>query len=188
MFLFSVVLLLCASFMPSEGLLNHIAVPEPYVKHMLLDMQRNITLLQQAMIARDVNQTQTMKSQQMKIEELEIQNRENNRTITEQQRKIEDFEKQGIQQSQVVKEIEERLNQNVSAYKTILQDIVDRQDKHVNEHNNQTHSLNQSITDLGKQLQYLTLSLLDMEKRTTRLNTSMNGKCSRIICDELCEG
>ena len=146
---------LCLSY-TTDGLLNTISASDKII----MELQRNMTKLQQ--------QTEkTVLDQNRKILEM-------NNTIETQQRMITSLTAQVKEQNTTISTL--RMNETFSAYQLILRDVVDRQNQHVNQTYNQIGVLDKTVSDLGKQFHYLSLSILDAEKKTSLLNTSLQGK------------
>ena len=132
----------------------------------------------------DHNKTNTV--QQQRIDELKDANINYNKTLLGQQQKMNEIENVNFGLHQTLScinrtfvmyqtKIDSRMNQSFGAYQVILHDIVDKHNQHVSVFNNQSIALNQSVADLGKQFHYLSLSLLDTEKKYAAINASLTG-------------
>ena len=149
MLLFSWILFfLCLSY-TTNGLLNTISASD----QIIMELQRNVTKLQQQM-------GKTILDQNRKILEM------NNRLET-QQRMITSLTAQVKQQNTTISKI--RMNETFSAHQRILRE-------HVNQTYNQSHALDQRVSELGKQFHDISLSFLNAEKKTSLLNTSLQGE------------
>ena len=199
--------------MTTASLLNTISVTEQN----MMDLQRNMTKLQQKMgetileqsrtisdleqklwvTAAEMNMmNNTVKDQQRVINSLQAQVLEQNatmsklvmdqnRTIENQHHRINALRQEVQNQSQKLSyqesynqhlsETEDKMNRTFSAYQLILHDIVDRQNQQFDQSVNQTRVLDQKVTDLGKQFRYLSLSVLETEKKTSVLNKTLLG-------------
>ena len=191
MILFSWILfILCLSY-PADGLLNTISASDKII----MELQRNMTKLQQQMGKTTLDQNRTIMEleQKLKVTAIEMNNtveiinslsvkvKEQNTTISklsalvmDQNRTIRHFEQEN--NNQHIAEIDNRMNETFNAYELLLRDVVDRQKHHVNKTYSQTRALDQRVSDLGKQFHYLSLSILDAEKKTSLLNTSLQGE------------
>ena len=67
------------------------------------------------------------------------------------------------------------MNQSFGAYEVILHDVVYKYNQLVSLISNQTRTLNHSVAELGRQFHYLTLSLLDAERKYAAINESLTG-------------
>ena len=69
-----------------------------------------------------------------------------------------------------------RMNATFSAYQQIIRDVVDKHNQYATHSDNQTQVLDQRVADLGKQLQYLSLSIVNARKEESVLNTALQGE------------
>ena len=104
------------------------------------------------------------------------------RIIEHLRQRIDELENDNLQQNQTLADInlrqtemDSRMNQTFAAYQMILDDTVDKHNHHVTLYKNQSRTLNRSVADLGKQFHYLSLSLLDTEKKCVAINASLTG-------------
>ena len=117
-----------------------------------------------------VVQNQTINNQQIELNVLREQVMIHNETISEQ----------GALNKQIA-QTDRGINDTFSAYQLILRDVVDKFYQHVNQSNNKTQAMDQKMADLRKQFQYLSLSLVDTEKKTSALNSSLEGMLSYVV-------
>ena len=117
-----------------------------------------------------VEQNQTINNQQIELNVLREQVMIHNETISEQ----------GALNKQIA-QTDRGINDTFSAYQLILRDVVDKFYQHVNQSNNKTQAMDQKIADLRKQFQHLSLSLVDTEKKTSALNSSLEGMLSYVV-------
>ena len=133
------------------------------------DLEQKLTLALDAIAKQQNTATkqeqrlnQTTADQQQKIGQLEELVSKQNQTIVKQQHTIDTLSQQ--------------VNKRLSAYQVVLHDVVDRHNQQVDMYKNQTRILDKGIADLGKQVHDLSMSVLDAEKKTTLLNTTLQGK------------
>ena len=101
-------------------------------------------------------------------------------TIADQQQILEHLEKEIVDHKRnntlQQQRMDSRMNQSFGAYQLMLQDIEDKHNQHVSAYNNQSFAPNQSVADLAKQIHFLSLSLLDTEKKYAAINAKLTGK------------
>ena len=167
MLLFTWILFCLLSSYPTDSLLNTISASD----QIIMELQRNVTKLQQQMGKTILDQNRT-------IFELEQNLKVMNNTVATQQKIIDGLNAQVQEQNTTISKLktDNKINETFSAYQVMLRDIVDRQNQHVNQSYNQIRVVDQRVSDLGKQFHYLSLSILDAEKKTSLLNTSLQGE------------
>ena len=130
---------------------------------------------------------ETIPDQKRKILEIEAQQFKENQTIMNQQSEIRVMEEdvkilaKNYSDQQTFTKVfigtQNRMNESLAAHRVILHDLVDRFNEQASLYDNRTHDLNRSMTDLGKQFHYLSLSVLDSEKKLAQLNATLSGEC-----------
>ena len=169
-------LLLTLMLLPSECLLNKGSGSDAYTDKVVEELQRNVTMLlekvaslDQVMTIKEQEYNRTTGYQQQLIYELQTDNANLQGNLTELQKKMEARESQQnhtIVCPKICSKIEEKINQSFSAYQLILQDVVDKQNRQIPVQNS-TQTLSQNFADLTKQFHYVSLSVLDIEKKVT---------------------
>ena len=201
--IFSIAIVYVVVFPSVECLLNQGAKSGDHQDKLITELIQNITRLNEAMeavaareqtnmadlIKANIQLQQNFTKLQDTVQRERIESRRQNKTIIDQQRTIEhlrqridELEHGNFQQNQTLMdfnlhqtEMDIRMNETFGAYQVILHDIVDKHNQHVSVYNNQSIALNQSVSDLGKQLHYLSLSLSDTEKNCVAINASLTG-------------
>ena len=127
----------------------------------------------------EIHHNKTLSEQQRTMNELQNDKLVLNKILISNRQKLDYLESTGININRTFHlyqtEMDSKMNQSFGAYQVILHDIVDKHNQDVTVYNNQSIALNQSVADLGKQLHYLSLSLLDTEKKCIAINASLTG-------------
>ena len=157
-------ILLLFMLLPPESLLSKVSTSDEYMDKIVGELQHNVTMLYQ-----------TVNNQQRKIEDLEKKNTDSKtenaellRNFTELQNTIKTKEDKLVANfttacQNLTAELEGRMNQSYSAYQLLLNDVVDK----LALLKNNSLALNKSFSDLTKQFHYVSLSVLDVDKRLT---------------------
>ena len=145
----------------------------------------NITSLDKKYTAIVMELNQTVLHQRQKIASLEQQQERHTHNITEVVSNVNNLEKTIYNENHLVsvrtQGLAEHLNQSLSAYELLLYDVVEKLNKEAELFENQTRNTNINVTNLVKQLRYLSLSIDQIDNRLTSLNTSLTGKNDTII-------
>ena len=145
-------------------------------------LEQNQTIMDQQLTLKAIP------DQQRKIFEIEARQKQQNQKMLNQQSQITPLRqdmgylKQNMSDQQTLNQhfigVEARMNESLSAYQVILHDLVDRQNQQAESSDNKTRDFNRSFADLVKQFHYLSLSVLDADKKMGLLNASIYGKVS----------
>ena len=125
-------------------------------------------------------------NEQRKLSDLDKQVSEHNRTISDQQLKLQRLEQQvnhlelNVSDQQTFNQhalgTKSKVNDSLTAHQVFLHDLVDRFNEQTTLYDNMTGDMNSSIADLNKQVRYLSLSVMDSEKKLAQLNASLSGQ------------